>query len=135
MQENAFLDAVERHADLESRDQAYTVTSATLTVLGQRITEGEAENVASQLPAHLDDLLMSKSAEAEEFSADRFVSRIDDREDVLSDVDADAEHHARAVLTVLGDAVSGSELEDAREQLPDEFDPLFEPVDLSEQQY
>lgn len=135
MQENAFLDAVERRADLESSDQAYTVTSATLTVLGQRITEGEAENVASQLPAHLDDLLMSKSAEAEEFSADRFVSRIDEREEVLSDVGGDAEHHARVVLSVLGDAVSGSELEDTREQLPDEFDPLFEPVDMSEQQY
>ena len=38
-------------------------------------------------------------------------------------------------MTVLGEAVSGSELDDAREQFPNEFDSLFEPVDMSEQQH
>lgn len=37
-------------------------------------------------------------------------------------------------MTVLGDAISGSELDDARNQLPDEFESLFEPIDMSEQQ-
>ena len=38
-------------------------------------------------------------------------------------------------MTVLGKAVSGRELEDAHEQFPSEFDSLFEPVDMSEQQH
>ncbi len=35
---------------------------------------------------------------------------------------------------MLGKAVSGGELGEAREQLPEEFDALFEPVDMSETQ-
>lgn len=73
--------------------------------------------------------------EAEEFSAAEFVERVETRERELSHLDdADGERHARAVLGVLGDAVSGGELDDARAQLPEGFDALFEPVDTSERQ-
>jgi len=37
----------------------------------------------------------------------------------------DAVHQARAVISVLGEAVSPGEMADARAQLPDEYDPLF----------
>jgi uncharacterized protein (DUF2267 family) len=135
MQEDELFDAVQRRTGLESRDQAYTITSAVLGVFGQRITEGEAEDIASQLPAHINDVLISKNTEAEEFSADEFVSRVSDRIATQSDVTAPTtELYIRGVMTVLGEAVSGSELDDARNQLPSEFDSLFEPVDMSEQQ-
>lgn len=135
MQEDEFLDTVQRLTGLESRDQAYTITSATLGVLGQRITEGEAEDIASQLPEQINDVLINENEEAEEFSADEFISRVDERVAMLSDVTASTpELYIRGVMTVLGDAVSGSELEDAHDQLPSEFDSLFEPVDMSEQQ-
>ena len=135
MQENEFLNAVQQRTGLESRDQAYTITSAVLGVFGQRITQGEAENIASQLPTQMDNVLISETPEAEEFSADEFVSRVDDRVATLSDATAsNTEHYIRGVMTVLGDAVSGSELEDARNQLPSEFDSLYEPIDMSEQQ-
>lgn len=135
MQEDEFLDAVQRLTGLESRDQAYTITSAALGVFGQRITEGEAEDIAAQLPAQINDVLISENPEAEEFSADEFVSRVGDRVATLSDVTAPTtELYIRGVMTVLGDAVSGSELDDAHNQLPSEFDALFEPVDMSEQQ-
>lgn len=135
MQEDEFLDAVQRRTGLESRDQAYTVTSAVLGVFGQRITEGEAEDIASQLPAHLDDVLLSKTAEAEEFSPDEFVEQVGARIATQSDITTPTiEIYIRGVMTVLGEAVSGSELDAAREQFPSEFDSLFEPVDMSEQQ-
>jgi uncharacterized protein (DUF2267 family) len=135
MQENEFLNAVQQRTGLESRDQAYTITSAVLGVFGQRITQGEAENIASQLPTQMDNVLISETPEAEEFSADEFISRVDDRVATLSDATAsNTEHYIRGVMTVLGDAVSGSELEDARNQLPSEFDSLYEPIDMSEQQ-
>ncbi len=38
----------------------------------------------------------------------------------------DAVAHARAVMGVLEEAVSGGEMEDVRRQFPSEFDPLFE---------
>ena len=37
----------------------------------------------------------------------------------------DAIYQARAVISVLGEAVSPGEMADARAQLPDEYDPLF----------
>lgn len=60
MQEDEFLDTVQRLTGLESRGQAYTVSSAALGVFGQRITEGEAEDIASKLPIQISDVLISK---------------------------------------------------------------------------
>lgn len=134
MQEDEFLNAVQRRTQVESTDEAYTIARATLDVLGQRITEGEAGDIASQLPTALDTALTS-DGEAEEFSAAEFVERVHTREVEEGEfTNPDTEAHIRAVMTVLGNAVSGSELDDARNQLPDEFESLFEPIDMSEQQ-
>ena len=38
----------------------------------------------------------------------------------------DAVHHARAVMSVLQDAVSQGLIEEVRSQLPEEYNPLFE---------
>jgi uncharacterized protein (DUF2267 family) len=135
MQEDEFLNTVQRRTQVESTDEAHTIARATLDVLGQRITEGEAEDIASQLPETLDAALTSEDAEAEEFPAAEFVARVHTREvEEGAFDDPDSEAHVRAVMTVLGNAVSGSELDDARNQLPDEFESLFEPIDMSEQQ-
>jgi len=138
MQEEEFISAVERRTGLDSDDAAYAATDATLTVLGQRLTEGEAENVASQLPTRLDETLTGESTEAEEFSVEEFVERVFEREreqtgSSVADTD-EAEQHVRGVTSVLGNAVSGSELDDARNQLPSEFEALFEPLNMSEGQ-
>jgi uncharacterized protein (DUF2267 family) len=135
MQEDELLDAVQRRTGLDSRDEAYAITSATLGVLGQRITEGEARDIGSQLPQRIDDDIVSNTSAAEEFSAEEFVERVGDRIEARSEAEvASPEPYIQGVMTVLGDAVSGGELDDAREQLPAAFDTLFEPVDTSEQQ-
>ncbi|PSP75180.1 DUF2267 domain-containing protein [Halobacteriales archaeon QS_3_64_16] len=138
MRKEEFISAVKRRTELDSDDAAYAATNATLEVLGQRLTEGEAENIASQLPTRLDETLTGESAEAEEFSVEEFVERVFEREregagSSVADTD-EAEQHIRGVTSVLGNAVSGSELEDARNQLPSEFEALFEPLNMSEGQ-
>ncbi|MBV0923495.1 DUF2267 domain-containing protein [Halomicroarcula limicola] len=135
MNEHEFLAAVERRTDVESDTEAHVVADATLRTLSDRIVRGEAEDIASQLPRRLADSLTAGPAEAEEFSAAEFTDRVETREADLGTLDdPDGDEHAQAVLEVLGEAVSGGELDDAREQLPDEFDPLFEPVDMTEGQ-
>lgn len=135
MDEHEFLNAVERRTDVESSEEAYVVADATLRTLSDRIVQGEAEDIASQLPSGLSDSLTAGPREAERFSVAEFVDRVEIRERELSPLDdADGEAHARAVFDVLGDAVSSGELDDARAQLPDEFDALFDPADAGEQQ-
>jgi len=117
--------------------EGHVATNATLEALGQRITGGEAKNIASQLPERLGDRLRAEAGEAGELSVEGFLDRVGDHERDRGQVDpsaADVEEHVRGVLSALGDTVSGSELEDARDRLPSEFDPLFEPIDMSEQQ-
>jgi uncharacterized protein (DUF2267 family) len=112
-------------------------TNATLEALGQRITGGEAKNIASQLPERLGDRLRAEAGDVGKLSVKGFLDRVGDHERDRGQVDpsaADVEEHVRGVLSALGDTVSGSELEDARDRLPSEFDPLFEPIDTSEQQ-
>lgn len=113
MREDEFIDAVQRRTQVESRDIAHAATNATLTIFGQRLAGGEAENIASQLPERLDAMLTSEGIDASS---------------------SDTEQHSQGVLPVLGNAVSGSELDDARNQLPSEFESLFEPIDMSEHQ-
>ena len=92
----------------------------------------------SGFPTRLDETLTGESAEAEEFFVEEFVERVFEREregagSSVADTD-EAEEHTRGVTSVLGNAVSGSELEDAHEQLPSEFEALFEPLNMNEGQ-
>jgi uncharacterized protein (DUF2267 family) len=135
MNVHEFLAAVERRTDVESTEEAYTATDAVLQTLSDRIVQGEAEDIASQLPRGLGESLTSGPTEAQEFGVSEFFERIELREGELGTVDdPDGEAHAEAVLEVLGEAVSGGELEDAREQLPTEIGSLLETADLSEAQ-
>jgi uncharacterized protein (DUF2267 family) len=126
------LSSVESRADLDSRKGTIAAAEATLRVLGERIAGGQAD------PSRLDETLTGESEAAEEFSVEEFVERVFEREreqtgSSVADTD-EAEQHIRGVTSVLGNAVSGSELDDARNQLPSEFEALFEPLNMSEGQ-
>lgn len=130
MNEKQLLTHVRERADLGSTDEARAVTEATLRVLGSRITEPEAEDLAAQLPESFGaDLTWESDVEAEPFGVSEFVERVREREadDPRID-DGDPEGHAKAVASVLTDAVSGRELADVRAQLPDGYDELFDPT-------
>ncbi len=110
--------------DAANPGQAEMAVQATLATLGERITGGEAGDLASQLPAEIKSPLDLKSEEeaAEDFSLQEFYRRVAEREG--SDI-ATAGIHASAVIKTLREAVTGGEVDDIHSQLPQEFDPLF----------
>ena len=62
----------------------------------------------------------------ESLSLDSFYQLVADREGVAP---TQAAHHARAVITVLQEALDSGELEDLKSQLPESYRPLFQKVD------
>lgn len=130
MNERQIITHVRERADLESTDEARAATEATLRVLGSRITEPEAENLAAQLPESFGaDLTWESDVEAESFDVEEFVERVADEEADDPRIEGgDPEIHAKAVASVLTDAVSGGELSDVRAQLPAGYDELFDPT-------
>jgi uncharacterized protein (DUF2267 family) len=97
---------------------AESATHAVLQVLAERISGGEAEDLAAQLPAALQPDLEAPQEEAQAFDADEFARRVADRTG-LDVVDAGAA--MVAVLATLRDAVSPGEYDDVLSQLGREF--------------
>ncbi|MET8252131.1 DUF2267 domain-containing protein [Micromonospora sp. NPDC005197] len=129
MEYDDFINAVATRLKV-STDQAATLTSATLETLADRISAGQAEDLAYQLPDGLDDHLrkpppLRRQEHAQPFGLDEFVRRVADQPAVDR---ALAGAGVRAVLTTLREAVSRDEFEDAMAQLPKEFRQVIEPV-------
>jgi uncharacterized protein (DUF2267 family) len=116
-----FTDAVAKRGHLE-REQAERAVAATLTTLSQRLTPGEANDLAGQLPRELKSPFMGERAEAETFGADEFVRRVAEAAEMD---DEEARQAVGAVLTTLRDAVAPEQLDDVLAQLPRDFEPLF----------
>jgi len=96
--------------------------TATLETLGERLTGGEANDLAAQLPRELQEPLQRTTEEAEDFSLKEFYERVAEREEV--DIQT-ARQDASAVITVLGLALTPGQLDDVMAQLPEEFNALF----------
>jgi uncharacterized protein (DUF2267 family) len=96
--------------------------SATLETLNERLTGGEANDLAAQLPAEVQAHLERSTEEAEAFSLEEFYQRVADREGV--DIDT-ARNDASAVMKVLRVAVTHGQFDDVMAQLPEEFNVLF----------
>lgn len=119
---DAFTGAVDHRARLGTTGAAVKAIRATLETLAERLHGNEADHLAAQLPAEI-GLYMQRVDRDVTLTLDEFFERVADREGV--DL-PDAVFHARAVLSVVQDAVSAGELNDVRVQLPDEFASLFE---------
>lgn len=120
MDHERFIDLV-AHAVGGDRETAERATRATLQTLAERITAGEARHLAAELPPELAPWLAT-GPEPDPFDVDELLRRVAEREGV--DIVA-AERHVRAVLAVLGQAVSDHELGDLAAQLPKDFAPLL----------
>ena len=115
MNYDQIIAAVGEHGNL-SRDQAEAATQATLRTLAERISHGEAADVAERLPLELQRHLSIDSA-AMQFDLDEFLRKVAEREGTSRD---QAQAHCRAVLATLQETL-GSEFRDVAAQLPDEF--------------
>jgi uncharacterized protein (DUF2267 family) len=114
-----FISAVQEEANA-SYEEAERATRATLETLGERISDGQARDIAEQLPVPLRPVIVG-GRDPEPFDVGEFVRRVAEREGVDRPL---ARQHARAVFAALGRVVSREEIEDMRAQLPSGFGDL-----------
>ena len=106
-------------------EAAERIEHATLRTLADRISGGEAQDLAAQLPGPLKDDLSPPREDAEAFGVDEFVRRVAERGDVGPD---EARTGAVAVLTTVREAVTPGEFDDVLSQLPQEYRELVGPM-------
>ncbi|MCZ2860291.1 DUF2267 domain-containing protein [Blastococcus sp. VKM Ac-2987] len=102
-------------------DEAETLVHATLRVLAQRLTAGEADDLRAQLPGELHADLIPPEPEAQPFQPDEFARRVARMARVP---EAQAREGMVAVLATTRDAVEPGEFDDVLSQLGGEFAQL-----------
>lgn len=122
MQYDEFVGQVQHRARLASSGEAIRAISATLETLGERLYGGEANDLAAQLPRDIQPYLQALET-GKDFDLREFYERVSMREEIDF---PESVFHARAVMSVVMDAVSPGEIADILAQLPREYCPLFE---------
>jgi uncharacterized protein (DUF2267 family) len=125
MQYHEFIGQVQNQARLPTQGEAARAICATLETLGEHLSEGEAMNLAAQLPPGIGDYLRLARKNEQRFSLDEFFERVAEREGAGVDLPQSV-YNTRAVIHVLQDAVTPGLLHKMRAQLPDDYNPLFE---------
>lgn len=123
-----FVGAVQHRLEFGTFGEAVRATRATLTTLGERLEEGEATDLASPLPMEIDRFLEDAES-GQRFSYEEFLDRVSDREGVDR---SEANYHAQQIVDLLAEVVPAGNLAKVRNQLPDDYEPLFEFVDLED---
>lgn len=119
---DGFIATVEREAEVP-RDVAERAVTATLATLGERISGGEARDLAEQLPSALRPVIADHADRAPDaFSGQEFLQRVQAREHVPI---FQAERHVRAVFAAMRRTVSDDELADLASELPREIEMLL----------
>jgi uncharacterized protein (DUF2267 family) len=118
-----FINRVAENVDV-SRAMADMLSRTVLATLGERISGGEARDLAAYLPIPLQNPLLPVREEAEAFSAEEFIRRVEegarvDRDTAVMAIDA--------VLATVRDAVDPDEFDDVISQLPADFKHLVPP--------
>ena len=120
-----FITTVAQKARL-SRDAAERASAATLATLADRLSAGQARDLAVHLPIELRRHLAT-DGRAEPFHVDEFLRRVAQREGI--DDLQDAERHARAVLIALAREVPVGEWKDMTAELPKDFERLLAEIE------
>ncbi|MFI6760921.1 DUF2267 domain-containing protein [Micromonospora sp. NPDC050417] len=123
MNYDTFIDMVAQRAEVDP-EIAVDLCQSTLEVLADRLTGGEAMDLAAQLPQPLQALMQNPPNRAERFGVSEFVDRVAGRANVDP---ALARNGVRAVLTTTREAVTGGEFDEVMSQLPRDFRDLVEP--------
>ncbi|MGM0605047.1 MAG: DUF2267 domain-containing protein [Halobacteriota archaeon] len=122
MNYKTFVGQVHHRLELATFGQAVRAIRATLTTLGERLEEGEATDLASPLPMEIDRYLATADS-GQRFSYDEFLDRVAKRQQ--SDR-GDANYYAQQIVGLVSEIVPPGNVEKARNQLPEDFEPLFE---------
>ncbi|MFB9236509.1 DUF2267 domain-containing protein [Plantactinospora siamensis] len=124
MNYDTFVELVARRARVND-EEAVQLSRATLETLTDRLTAGEALDLAAQLPLPLQGLLRPPDEEAELFDAAEFARRVAERAGVTEPAARDA---VRALFETLHEAVTGDEFDELVAGLPDDYQALIEPT-------
>jgi uncharacterized protein (DUF2267 family) len=116
-----FLGQVRQAGGLASTDEAANAIRATLSTLADRITAGQAQDIALHLPAEFRTHLAGSPEQAAAFDRTTFLDRIATAEQTDQST---AERHARAVLTAVRETVPQREFKDTLGQLPSDIGRL-----------
>jgi uncharacterized protein (DUF2267 family) len=127
MRHDEFLAKVREHGEYADQAEADRTTRLVLGLLSQRLVDGERKDLAAQLPAELQDAVLT-AAPQEAFGVEEFLRRVAHQ---LSATEETARWDASAVLTTLAEAISGGELNQILTQLPAGYAPLFGKPDLA----
>ncbi|KUM78036.1 DUF2267 domain-containing protein [Streptomyces curacoi] len=123
-----FLAAVRARGAYDDLDEAARVTEAVLSTLGARLQPAVAEHLADQLPTGIGAALTDVGDRGRTWGVGEFVRQVA----VASGDDQEAARaHAEAVLTVLGETVSGGELNKIISRLPARYAELFGHAELT----
>jgi uncharacterized protein (DUF2267 family) len=125
MNHDAFLGEIQHRLELATKGEAMQTTRLVLTTLGERIGEGEASDLAAQLPMEIDRHLTVPMG-GQQFSYQAFLERIAEQTNTDKST---AQFHAQAVIALVDECVAGGEMAQVRAQLPDSYEPLFEFAD------
>lgn len=118
-----FVQRVQDRAQLENYEEAHQLSRASLRVLGQSVSGGEAKRLAEWVPPELQDELTEQSGHASAFDKKNFLEKIGG---LTYSVDTDrVEQRVTAVLQVLRASAKGGELDDTIAQLPPELSRMF----------
>jgi len=119
-----FLSLIANRADV-GWDRAQALTDATLRTLAERISGGEAKDLAAQLPTELQPGLSGAEETAEVFPVDEFIRRVAERAGLEEDA---ALNGARVVMVTVREAVTSGEWDDVLAQLPKHYSDLLGPA-------
>jgi uncharacterized protein (DUF2267 family) len=115
-----FIRIIAHEAVLDDPDQAERAAQATLEILAERLSAGEALDLVEELPAELKPWIYPHGG-PQTYDADEFLRRVAQRLEV--DLDT-AQRRVRAVFYALGRALSPKEVTDLAADLPGDFEPF-----------
>jgi uncharacterized protein (DUF2267 family) len=123
MQFDEFINRVQEQTNLGTREEAIAITKAALETLGERLDRKARNGVEAQLPNELKEFLLARSENTDQYDLAEFYNRVGARADLKYQ---DAVTRTRQVFAVLRQAIPAGEIQDILEDLPDEFEELFE---------
>lgn len=140
MDYNDFVGEVQHRIEAGSFGEAVRTTRSVLETLGERLTEGEATDIASPLPTEIDRYLIQVKNE-QKYDRDEFIEHVQEKmnyNDIVlltryskpAEVDqAEIVYRIKAVMALLAEEAPGGEIQDLEQQLPEGFEDLFEFVE------
>ena len=128
MKAHEFYARVRERGEYDTAEEAQRVTAAVLGLLGRRLAGGESSDLAAQLPPELQPPLLEAEGPGQRFGVEGFLTRAAQE---LGASEEAARWDASAVLSTLGEAVTGGELNQVLTQLQPGYAPLFGKPDLA----